>query len=254
MLTPRLLVFDFDGVIVDGMNEYWWSARRAFLRLNPTVDLAESIPPQFRQLRPWIHHGWEMVLIAALISEQRGPLEQLGVQAFVHDYAAHCTAALERFRWNPVLLQQTLEAVRADAVRGDRDAWLALHQPYPGVPERLTAFSEENIAWAVLTTKASDFTSELLASMGLKPERLDGHESGSKPEVLRRLACDWKLDGFVEDRRPTLETVRTTAGLETVPCWLVSWGYLRPTDVTDLPSGIRLLRPEQFATPLADWP
>jgi len=254
VLTPRLLVFDFDGVIVDGMNEYWWSARHACLRLNPTVDLSESIPPQFRQLRPWIHHGWEMVLIAALISEQRGPLEQLGVQAFVHDYAAHCTAALERFRWNPVLLQQTLEAVRADAVRGDRDAWLALHQPYPGVPERLTAFSEENIAWAVLTTKASDFTSELLASMGLKPERLDGHESGSKPEVLRRLACNWRLDGFVEDRRPTLETVRTTAGLETVPCWLVSWGYLRPTDVTDLPSGIRLLRPEQFATPLADWP
>ncbi len=254
MLSPSLLVFDFDGVIVDGMNEYWWSARHACLRLNPTVDLSESIPPQFRQLRPWIHHGWEMVLIAALISEQRGPLEQLGVQAFVHDYAAHCTAALERFRWNPVLLQQTLEAVRADAVRGDRDAWLALHQPYPGVPERLTAFSEENIAWAVLTTKASDFTSELLASMGLKPERLDGHESGSKPEVLRRLACNWRLDGFVEDRRPTLETVRTTAGLETVPCWLVSWGYLRPTDVTDLPSGIRLLRPEQFATPLADWP
>tara|TARA_B100001059_G_scaffold233830_1_gene274814 strand:+ start:797 stop:1561 length:765 start_codon:yes stop_codon:yes gene_type:complete len=254
VLSPSLLVFDFDGVIVDGMNEYWWSARHACLRLNPTVDLSESIPPQFRQLRPWIHHGWEMVLIAALISEQRGPLEQLGVQAFVHDYAAHCTAALERFRWNPVLLQQTLEAVRADAVRGDRDAWLALHQPYPGVPERLTAFSEENIAWAVLTTKASDFTSELLASMGLKPERLDGHESGSKPEVLRRLACNWRLDGFVEDRRPTLETVRTTAGLETVPCWLVSWGYLRPTDVTDLPSGIRLLRPEQFATPLADWP
>ena len=254
MLTPRLLVFDFDGVIVDGMNEYWWSARHACLRLNPTVDLSESIPPQFRQLRPWIHHGWEMVLIAALISEQRGPLEQLGVQAFVHDYAAHCTAALERFGWDPVLLQQTLEAVRADAVRGDRDAWLALHQPYPGVPERLTAFSEENIAWAVLTTKASDFTSELLASLGLKPERLDGHESGTKPEVLRRLACDWKLDGFIEDRRPTLETVRTTAGLETVPCWLVSWGYLRPTDVTDLPSGIRLLRPEQFATPLADWP
>jgi len=252
--SPSLLVFDFDGVIVDGMNEYWWSARRACLQLNPAVDLPESTPPQFRQLRPWIHHGWEMVLSAALISEQRGPLEQLGVQAFVHDYTAQCTAALERFGWTPALLQQTLEVVRADAVRTDRDSWLALHQPYPGVPERLTAFSEENMAWAVLTTKARDFTAELLASMGLKPERLDGHESGSKPEVLRRLACDWTLEGFVEDRRPTLETVRTTPGLETLPCWLVSWGYLRPTDVTDLSGGIRLLRPEQFAAPLADWP
>ena len=254
MRSPSLLVFDFDGVIVDGMNEYWWSARRACLQLNPAVDLPESTPPQFRQLRPWIHHGWEMVLSAALISEQRGPLEQLGVQAFVHDYTAQCTAALERFGWTPALLQQTLEIVRADAVRTDRDSWLALHQPYPGVPERLTAFSEENMAWAVLTTKARDFTAELLASMGLKPERLDGHESGSKPEVLRRLACDWTLEGFVEDRRPTLETVRTTPGLETLPCWLVSWGYLRPTDVTDLSGGIRLLRPEQFAAPLADWP
>ena len=254
MRSPSLLVFDFDGVIVDGMNEYWWSARRACLQLNPAVDLPESTPPQFRQLRPWIHHGWEMVLSAALISEQRGPLDQLGVQAFVQDYTAQCTAALERFGWTPALLQQTLEVVRADAVRTDRDSWLALHQPYPGVPERLTAFSEENMAWAVLTTKARDFTAELLASMGLKPERLDGHESGSKPEVLRRLACDWTLEGFVEDRRPTLETVRTTPGLETLPCWLVSWGYLRPTDVTDLSGGIRLLRPEQFAAPLADWP
>ena len=254
MRSPSLLVFDFDGVIVDGMNEYWWSARRACLQLNPAVDLPESTPPQFRQLRPWIHHGWEMVLSAALISEQRGPLDQLGVQAFVHDYTAQCTAALERFGWTPALLQQTLEIVRADAVRTDRDSWLALHQPYPGVPERLTAFSEENMAWAVLTTKARDFTAELLASMGLKPERLDGHESGSKPEVLRRLACDWTLEGFVEDRRPTLETVRTTPGLETLPCWLVSWGYLSPTDVTDLSGGIRLLRPEQFAAPLADWP
>ena len=254
MRSSSLLVFDFDGVIVDGMNEYWWSARRACLQLNPAVDLPEFTPPQFRQLRPWIHHGWEMVLSAALISEQRGPLEQLGVQAFVHDYTAHCTAALGRFGWTPALLQQTLEAVRADAVRTDRDAWLALHQPYPGVPERLTAFSEENMAWAVLTTKARDFTAELLASMGLKPERLDGHESGSKPEVLRRLSCDWTLEGFVEDRRPTLETVRTTPGLETLPCWLVSWGYLRPSDVKGLSSGIRLLRPEQFAAPLADWP
>ena len=43
--------------------------------------------------------------------------------------------------------------------------------------------------------------------MGLV-RRLDGHESGPKPEVLLRLAKQWHLRGFVEDRRPTLETVR----------------------------------------------
>ena len=35
---------------------------------------------------------------------------------------------------------------------------------------------------------------------------------------------------FVEDRRPTLELVRRTPGLEAVRCFLVSWGYLGPGD------------------------
>jgi hypothetical protein len=34
----------------------------------------------------------------------------------------------------------------------------------------------------------------------------------------------------------------------------VSWGYLGPGDREQLPSGIELLEPERFATPLADWP
>ena len=73
MPAADLLVFDFDGVIVDGMQEYWWSARRALLTLQPQASLQESVPEAFRQLRPWIHHGWEMVLMAALLSEADGP-------------------------------------------------------------------------------------------------------------------------------------------------------------------------------------
>jgi hypothetical protein len=59
----------------------------------------------------------------------------------------------------------------------------------------------------------------------------------------------------VEDRRPTLERVRTTPGLEAVRCYLVAWGYLAPGDGEDLAAaGLRWLEPERFAAPLADWP
>jgi hypothetical protein len=51
-----------------------------------------------------------------------------------------------------------------------------------------------------------------------------------------------------------LETVRRTPGLETVRCFLVSWGYLGPGDREGLPDDIHLLTPEQFDAPLADWP
>ena len=71
-MPPNLLVFDFDGVIVDGMSEYWWSARRSCQTLRRGIDLPQETPERFRQLRPWIHHGWEMVLIAALLSEPDG--------------------------------------------------------------------------------------------------------------------------------------------------------------------------------------
>ena len=117
----------------------------------------------------------------------------------------------------------------------------------------MKALAEEGIAWSVLTTKGKAFTAELLAGMGLVPARLDGHESGPKPQVLLRLAEEWHLRGFVEDRRPTLETVRATEGLEALPCWLVSWGYLQPTDSQQLPNGIRLLSRDCFASPLAEW-
>ena len=36
-----LVVFDFDGVLVDGMPEYWWAARTAALQLAPRLQLPE---------------------------------------------------------------------------------------------------------------------------------------------------------------------------------------------------------------------
>ncbi len=253
MTSRGLLVFDFDGVLVDGMEEYWWSARRAALSLCPGAVLPETIPDGFRVLRPWIHHGWEMVLIASVFSEShRAPL-QADVDWMIHDYSAFCSEGLSRFGWTPSLLQERLEQVRREAVLTDRPGWLAMHRPYPGVQERLASLVDEGVSWAVLTTKGKAFTAELLASMGLTPARLDGRESGPKPDVLRSLSRDWRLLGFVEDRRVTLETVRRTAGLEGLPCWLASWGYLKPDDSAALPDGVALLSPECFARPLANW-
>lgn len=54
---------------------------------------------------------------------------------------------------------------------------------------------------------------------------------------------------FVEDRRPTLELVRSQAALAAVRCFLVSWGYLAPGDGMGLPEGIAWLEPTAFASP-----
>ncbi len=254
-----LLVFDFDGVLVDGMAEYWWSARRAAQELAADaaagpLDLPPQAPAGFARLRPLIHKGWEMVLMAAELGRPAFDLT-----AALADYDRALALALERWGWIPDQLQGALEGVRETAIAADLPAWLALHRFYPGVERRLAALVDEGADWAVLTTKGGAFAARLLQAAGLSPVALYGHEQGSKPSVLLTLAADPRWRGrelwFVEDRRPTLEQVRATAGLEAVRCYLVSWGYLAPGDGEGLAAtGIRWLEPTSFAAPLARWP
>ncbi len=249
MTARPLLVFDFDGVIVDGMSEYWWSASMAAQRLHGDPDGLDplEVPEGFRRLRPWVHNGWEMVLLAA-------EMPRLDFERWTTDYSAEQAGALQRRGWSATRLQEALDQTRQQAVGTDRDAWLGLHQPFPGLVDRLQALPDEGVDWAVLTTKTAAFTAELLESLGLQPWCLDGREAGPKPEVLLRLQRERVLAGFVEDRRATLETVRDTEGLQGLPCWLASWGYLKPSDREGLPPGIQLIDPDQLAAPLAHWP
>lgn len=249
MSVRSLLVFDFDGVIVDGMAEYWWSAWHAcqFLGAAPSGLLPDDVPDVFRLLRPWVHHGWEMVLLAAEVS-------QLNPVLWMSDYPSQQRRALERRGWDAESLQQALDRSRREAVTSDRSAWLDLHRPYPGLVDRLQRLDGENADWAVLTTKTASFTADLLAGFELKPWRLLGREAGSKPDVLLRLQGERPLRAFVEDRRATLEAVQSTSGLEHLSCLLVSWGYLRPEDHENLPPGLQLMDPALLASPLAQWP
>ena len=249
MNEPPLVVFDFDGVIVGGMAEYWWSAATACRQLLPEdgVPPSDEVPDRFRTLRPWVHHGWEMVLLAAEIAT-------LDLNLWLLDYPEQQRQAMLRRGWRAEQLQEALDRARRDAVSSDRQAWLALHQPYAGVVERLAAFAGEKADWAVLTTKSRAFTAELLESLNLHPWRLDGRESGAKPDVLLQLQRERPLRAFVEDRRATLETVLKTPGLDHLPCLLVNWGYLKPADRLELPEGLHLMEPADLSRPLAEWP
>ncbi|MEX0587989.1 MAG: HAD family hydrolase [Cyanobium sp.] len=244
-----LLVFDFDGVLMDGMPEYWWSARAAALQLAPGLWLPEDAPAAFARLRPLIHKGWEMVLMAAELGRP-----ELDLEALLADYSAALPVALAHWGWAADQLQQQLEQVRCTAIAADPAGWLARHRLYPGVKERLDGLAAEGADWAVLTTKGGVFASRLLAAVGLEPLALYGHEQGSKPVVLRQLLAQQRPLWFVEDRRTTLEAVRADPALEAVRCFLVSWGYLGPRDAQDLPTTIAWLTPERFAAPLAQWP
>jgi len=251
MLSSPTLVFDFDGVLVDGMEEYWSSAREAAIGLRSDFALPEEAPTAFRRLRPRVHKGWEMVLLALLLaSHPEGLLEEQ-----VGPDPEWSTQLLPDWAGGPGSLQQPLETARELAIASDLDRWLARYHFYPGVVRRLQGLRVEGVAWGVLTTKAERFTRQILDSRQLAPSWVIGHERGSKTEVLKVLQRQSHQQiWFVEDRRETLEAVRAVPELASVRCYLASWGYLRPEDFIGLPEEIQLLKPEEFAASLAGWP
>ena len=258
MTEKPLLVLDFDGVIVDGINEYWSSSRQTCLNiisskekeiLSPTYE----IPSAFKAMRPWVHHGWEMVILAAECSDKTSQLNLKGIENFSRNYSIECSLALEKWDWTPSQLQEALNQTRRDAISNNFHQWLNYHQPFSLVIDYLKSLEMEGIDFAVLTTKSVEFTKKLLNSFNLQPNLVFGHESGSKINVLNQLSHKRKIRGFIEDRRSTLEKVLEDPKLKSIPCYLASWGYLKPQDRNNLPPSIKLLNLETLKEPIADW-
>ncbi len=253
-----ILIFDFDGVIVDGILEYWTSSRNAFLELykgtKPIHDLPIKIPQEFRELRPWVKDGWEMVLIAAELARKNSSLSIKGTKYFAEKYHQNCHEALKIWGWSSEKLQITLDNVRKQSIKANKRKWLESHVVFPGIKEIIKQLAKENIDFGVLTTKSARFTSELLNHLKLHPKILYGYEAGSKPSLLLKISKDQPIKGFIEDRRATLEGVLKTPGIDFVPCYLASWGYLKPNDIDNLPPNIHLLQPKNLMSPLANWP
>ncbi len=258
MIEKRLLVLDFDGVIVDGIKEYWSSSRQTCLNIlsakeKERISFPIEVPAAFKTLRPWVHHGWEMVILAAECSDKTSQLHLKGIESFSKNYSKECASALNRWGWTPSKLQEALNQTRREAISNNFNEWLNFHQPFSVVSQRLKTLEKEGIEFAVLTTKSIEFTKKLLDCFDLHPKLVFGHESGSKIEVLNQLLQKRIIQGFIEDRRTTLEKVLEDPNLKFIPCYLASWGYLKPQDRNHLPSGIKLINLDTLREPISRW-
>jgi phosphoglycolate phosphatase-like HAD superfamily hydrolase len=228
MNAARILALDFDGVICDGMAEYWQTAWRTYTqvwqldRLEPSPGVAEK----FRELRPLIEVGWEMpVLIRALtlgISTERMQSSWQRIRDRI----------LADGRLSGVKVSQQLDSVRDNWIQQDPTSWLRLHQFYPGVVDLLKELPSRKIQPVIVTTKESRFVTQLLQEQGveLASEFIWGKElKRSKVDSLK-LILDRGVKKsptvwFVEDRLSTLAKIATQPELESVKLYLAEWGY-----------------------------
>ena len=228
MNAARILALDFDGVICDGMAEYWQTAWRTYTqvwqldRLEPSPGVAEK----FRELRPLIEVGWEMpVLIRALslgISTERMQSSWQKIRDRI----------LADGRLSGVKVSQQLDSVRDSWIQQDPASWLRLHQFYPGVIDMLKELPSRKIQPIIITTKESRFVTQLLQEQGIElasefiwGKELKRSKIDSLKQILDRGVKKSPTVWFVEDRLSTLAKIATQPELESVKLYLAEWGY-----------------------------
>jgi phosphoglycolate phosphatase-like HAD superfamily hydrolase len=228
MNAARILALDFDGVLCDGMAEYWQTAWRTYTqvwqldRLEPSPGVAEK----FRELRPLIEVGWEMpVLIRALT---------LGISTdrMLSSWQKIRDRILADSRLSGVKVSQQLDTVRDNWIQQDPASWLRLHQFYPGVTEMLQELPSRKIQPIIITTKESRFVTQLLQDNGVElasefiwGKELKRSKTDSLKQLLDRGGKKPPTIWFVEDRLNTLAKVATQPELEPVKLYLADWGY-----------------------------
>jgi hypothetical protein len=261
MILPNILALDFDGVLCDGMHEYFETSRRTYMRLWPNEQApGEELFPVFRALRPVIMTGWEMPLLLRAIMQGRSASTLLQHWEAVRDELVHA----ESPQGNTLVeaLTHTLDDIRRAWIATTPGDWLARHVSYCPLDDvrRLLAEPECTV---LVTTKEGAFARQLLDHWGLHLANIQGKEAGThKCDNLRALMAQYAAAHgqrptlwFVEDRLETLQHVTTHADLDDVGLFLAAWGYNTPAIRASVQGNrrIRLLALEQFRGGLTTW-
>jgi len=244
----KLFLFDFDGVIVDGMNEYWHSSLLACEKYlnSPDIeikqDLYKKVSNTFKEIRPFVKYGWEMIIIVHEIIKIENPLDKNNKKNFINKYHLNCQKILKDNAWLAEDLQKFLDDSRKYQIDKDFEMWVNLHKPFYEVIAFMEKLKQQKIKTGIITTKGKIFAEKILKQLNIFPEFIFGYESGTKIKIAEKLTQTYEILGFIEDRKKTLIDIKQNSETSHIPCFLADWGYLKESDRYNLSNEIKLLK------------
>ena len=228
-MQPDLVAFDFDGVICDGLIEYFQTAWRAYCKLfKPnSLEPPDGLAEQFYPLRPVIETGWEMpMLLRSLIVGKTA-------DEIIAGWPELALPFLEETKLTQAEAASVLDGERDRWIATDLDNWLAQHRFYPHMIAVLQASLTKRPTY-IVSTKEGRFIQQLLQQSGvaMPADTILGKEvKRPKYETLRLLTANHTHDNqppsiwFIEDRIKALQSVKKQSDLDHVELFLADWGY-----------------------------
>jgi phosphoglycolate phosphatase-like HAD superfamily hydrolase len=225
----KILVSDFDGVICNGLAEYFYSSHLVYQQLWTSSVTSKEIESQFKSLRPVIETGWEMpLLLRALVIGKDS-------QEIFTNWQSLKAEMLENLATEGITVtqvKQLLDQVRQQQIAENLEDWLNLHSFYEGVIDKLKDLREQGLKIYIITTKEGSFTRILLERQGifLPDDAILGKEVQRPKYATLKLIIEQENIApaevaFLEDRLEALELVSQQPNLQPVNLFLAQWGY-----------------------------
>jgi phosphoglycolate phosphatase-like HAD superfamily hydrolase len=227
---PDIIAFDFDGVICDGLIEYFQAAWAAYCQLYHLgeIDPPDGLAERFYKLRPVIETGWEMPIMLKVI------LSGVADETILAQWPVMAIPILEKDNLDVSLVAKAVDSMRDHWIHCDLDRWLGLHRFYPGLLDRLQTCLG-TLPTYIISTKEGRFIYQLLQQNGVKfPETAIFGKEVKQPkyETLRQLIAHHTQPAsnpitawFIEDRIKALQGVANQPDLTQVELFLADWGY-----------------------------
>ena len=230
------------------MHEYWHSSLLACEKYlnSPYISFDQkfykTVPNSFKEIRPWVKYGWEMILIVHEIIKTKDPLKNHNQEDFINNYHQNCQRILNDNSWNAEDLQKILDKSRKCQIDKDFKSWVNLHKPFFEVVNFMKELTMREIKTGIITTKGGIFAEKILKQLNISPEFIFGYESGTKIKIAEKLSQTYEILGFIEDRKKTLVDIKQNSETSHIPCFLADWGYLKKLDRNNLGNEIKLLK------------
>ena len=230
------------------MDEYWNSSLLACEKYlnSPYISIDQKlykrVPNTFKEIRPWVKYGWEMVLIVHEILKKENSLNNFNKDNYINKYHQNCQRILKDNCWLAKDLQEILDKSREYQIEKDFEKWVNLHNPFFEVVKFMEELKKREIKTGIITTKGKIFAEKILKQLNIFPEFVFGYESGTKIEIAEKVTQTYEILGFIEDRKKTLINIKQNYKTSHIPCLLADWGYLKETDRYNLSNGIKLLK------------
>jgi phosphoglycolate phosphatase-like HAD superfamily hydrolase len=226
----NMLIFDFDGVLIDSLDEVTVTAYNAVTgkQVTSLAELPTALVGLFQHNRFQVQPiGDAILLMNWCLKNYRNPAKPI---LNSHEYAALISGAAVSITDRTLQIWET----RSQFITKAPESWLALHCPYQPLWGHL--IGHRKYAFVILTNKNRDATLRLCQHFELDIHAVDvysGDHGTGKVENMRRIQKRFKglTFDFIDDSLKNLRELEPlNVDNRVIRLLLASWGYIGPRD------------------------